>query len=38
MVANLPERGMAVIVLGGSHDLGVDFDKSVLWVPRSYPD
>ena len=40
MVAHLPASGLALVVLGGSHDLGPYFGAGVLYVgvtPRSYP-
>lgn len=41
MVARLPAEGMALIVLGGSHDLGPQLPAGTLYVqvtPRGYPD
>ena len=40
MVKNLPTSGLAVIVLGGSHDLGPHLPAGTLYVrvtPKSYP-
>jgi hypothetical protein len=40
IVARLPEKGMALVVLGGSHDLGPYLGADVLYVritPKSYP-
>ena len=40
MVKQLPPSGIALIVLGGSHDLAPHFGPDVLYVrvtPRSYP-
>lgn len=41
MVANLPVEGLALIVLGSSHDLGPHLARDALYVavtPRSYPE
>jgi hypothetical protein len=41
MVAHLPEKGLALVVLGGSHDLGPHLNPQTLYVrvtPRSYPE
>ena len=40
MVRRLPATGLAVLVLGGSHDLCQHFDTGVLYIrvtPRNYP-
>ncbi len=41
MVARLPKEGVAVIVLGGSHDLDTILPADTLYVrvtPKGYPD
>lgn len=41
MAAKLPAEGMALIVLGGSHDIGPYLPAGTLYVqvtPRGYPD
>lgn len=41
MVANLPAEGLALIILGSSHDLGPHLGNDVLYIvvtPRSHPE
>jgi hypothetical protein len=41
MVAQLPKEGLALIVLGGSHDLGMLLPPDTLYIqvtPRGYPE
>jgi hypothetical protein len=40
MINNLPKSGMAVVILGGSHDLTSHLPEGAAYIrvtPRSYP-